>query len=69
MDKLFDKIIEVANNRNIHIVKSSTVKGAAACTAISFFGGLIGGPIGLVAGGVLGGLTAYGISLWENSKC
>lgn len=66
MDKLFEKVIELANIRHIHVVAQEYGAGAVACTALSFAGGLLGGPVGLAVGGFLGGLTAYGMSRWAN---
>lgn len=66
MDKLFEKVIELANARHIHVVVREYGAGAVACTALSFAGGLLGGPVGLAVGGFLGGLAAYGISSWAN---
>lgn len=66
MDKLLEKAIELANSRHIHVVAREYGAGAVACTAVSFVGGLFGGPMGLAVGGLLGGLAAYGISYWAN---
>lgn len=66
MDRFLEKVIELTNSSHIHVVARRYGVSAAACTGISFVGGLFGGPLGLAVGGLLGGLTAYGISHWTN---
>lgn len=41
-----EKVIELANTRHTHVVAGGYGAGAVACTATTFAGGLLGGPIG-----------------------
>jgi hypothetical protein len=58
-DSIIGLLMEVAGERQIQITVQKSFKGAMICGAASFLGGLVAGPVGLAAGGTIGGLAAY----------
>ncbi|XP_055306744.1 uncharacterized protein LOC129571033 [Sitodiplosis mosellana] len=60
--------VQVGSQRGINIQSSPNImKTASICAVISFVGGVFCGPIGLALGGLVGGLTAFGITKWHNN--
>lgn len=57
--EFLDGISILADNHNMRVTVRQSGKGALICGACCFVGGLVAGPVGLAAGGTIGGITAY----------
>lgn len=66
LKEFLDGVSILADNHNMRATVQSSGKGALICGACCFVGGILGGPVGLAAGGTIGGITAYRMS---GSKC
>lgn len=60
--EFLDGIAILVDNHNLRVTVKNSGKGALICGACSFIGGLVAGPVGLAAGGTIGGITAYRMS-------
>ncbi|XP_058127476.1 protein C19orf12 homolog [Anopheles ziemanni] len=60
--KLFVAVGELMDKEGVRVAIKSSAKGAAIAGSSSFIGGLVAGPIGLFAGGAVGGLLAYAMT-------
>lgn len=59
MKEFLDGISILAENHNMRATVRQSGKGALIAGACCFVGGLVGGPVGMAAGGTIGGITAY----------
>lgn len=59
LKEFLDGIAILADNHNMRATVRQSGKGALICGACCFVGGLVAGPVGLAAGGTIGGITAY----------
>lgn len=66
LKEFLDGVSILADNHNMRVAVQKSGIGALICGACCFVGGLLGGPVGLAAGGTIGGITAYRMS---GSKC
>lgn len=60
--EFLDGIAILADNHNMRATVRQSSKGALICGTCCFVGGLLAGPVGLAAGGTIGGITAYRMS-------
>ncbi|XP_075227021.1 protein C19orf12 homolog [Lycorma delicatula] len=51
-------LAQLAEEREIKVAVTESLKGAALVGAATFIGGILLGPLGLAAGGIAGGITA-----------
>lgn len=56
--QFMDGVSELTDHHNIRVAIKQSGKGAALCGATCFVGGILLGPVGLAAGGAVGGLVA-----------
>ncbi|KAB7505093.1 Protein C19orf12-like protein [Armadillidium nasatum] len=58
-NEIIKLICDVSEEEKIKIAVSESLKGGAIAGCATVIGGLIMGPVGLAAGGTLGGITSY----------
>uniref|UniRef100_A0A182W5G4 Uncharacterized protein n=1 Tax=Anopheles minimus TaxID=112268 RepID=A0A182W5G4_9DIPT len=60
--ELLDAVAILTDKQEMRVTLKCSAKGAIVTGSSSFLGGLVAGPVGLFAGGALGGLIAYAMT-------
>ncbi|XP_052901144.1 protein C19orf12 homolog [Anopheles moucheti] len=60
--ELLNAVAIVTDKHSMRVTLKSSAKGATIAGTSTFLGGLVAGPVGLLIGGTVGGLVAYGMT-------
>ncbi|XP_063701368.1 protein C19orf12 homolog [Culicoides brevitarsis] len=64
--ELINAVSLICDEREMRVTMKQSAKGAAITGATAFLGGVLGGPVGLAAGAILGGVgSAYKMQGWK----
>nr|XP_032801057.1 protein C19orf12 homolog [Petromyzon marinus] len=62
VDEMMEVVSTLARQRGVQVALSQAGKGAIVTGGIALLGGLIAGPVGIAAGGALGGLVGMAVT-------
>ncbi|CAM9139172.1 unnamed protein product [Lampetra fluviatilis] len=62
VDELMEVVSTLARQRGVQVALTQAGKGAIVTGGIALLGGLIAGPVGIAAGGALGGLVGMAVT-------